>query len=183
MTDGALGAASSPTAARRPFPTVANERLLYRFTFLSLWLLPIMGFTMPTESATDSWQVLDLVKLVVLAIICFGGALALHANLGHPRFRRIIEPLLPFYVFFGWALVSVLWSPLKSVTIFQSGSLAAMLFFATSIGVISTRSENGFASAAASMFGVAGVQLGRADRLPDRSFDVGIGSQSDSHWW
>lgn len=144
MSDGALAdsgdleldAKRSPVRSARSLPTAANERLLFRFTFLSLWLLPIMGFTMPTVQTTDSWQVLDLVKLCILAVICFGGVYALYANVGHPRFRKIVDPLLPFYVYFLWAFLSVLWSPLKSVTIFQSGSLAAMLFFTNAVAVV-----------------------------------------------
>ncbi|KAA1261415.1 O-Antigen ligase [Rubripirellula obstinata] len=138
-------AAFSPSQANaqpRAVPTAANERLLFRFTFLAFWLLPVMGFTMPTESSTHSWQVLDLVKLVILAIVCFGGAFTLHANLGHRQFWRIVEPLLPFYVFFAWSFLSTLWSPLKSVTIFQCGGLAALLFFATSIGMIAVTQKN-----------------------------------------
>ena len=133
------GQASEGVASQaRSTPTAANERLLFRFTFLAIWLLPILGFTMPTTSTTNSWQVLDLIKLVILAFVCFGGAFTLYANFGHRYFRRIVDPLLPFYAYFAWALFSTLWSPLKSVTIFQCGALAALLFFATSVGMIST---------------------------------------------
>ncbi len=129
-------------AQTRAVPTAANERLLFRFTVMAFWMLPIMGFTMPAESTVDSWQVLDLVKLIVLAVVCFGGVFTLHANLGHRRFRRIIDPLLPFYAYFAWALLSTLWSPLKAVTIFQCGGLAALLFFATSVGMLTGRKRN-----------------------------------------
>jgi O-antigen ligase len=142
VSDGTLTVAGASVGNVQSVPSAANERLLFRFAFVALWLLPIMGFTMPTESVTDAWEPLDLVKLVILAIVCFGGAFAMHANLGHPWFRRIIDPLLTFYVFFAWALLSTLWSPLMSVTIFQCGGLAALLCFATSIGVISTRQKN-----------------------------------------
>ena len=101
-----------------------------------------MGFTMPTETSTSSWQVLDLIKLVILAVVCFGGAFTLHANLGHRQFWRIVDPLLPFYCYFAWALLSTLWSPLKSVTIFQCGGLAAMLCFATSVGMLGSGKAN-----------------------------------------
>jgi O-antigen ligase len=144
VSDGALtdsgdmnfGSQPESVLGAKTLSKAVNEPLLIRFTYLSLWLLPIMGFTMPTVQTIHSWQVLDLVKLCILATICFGGAYTLYANAGHPLFRKILDPLLPFYVYFLWAFSSVLWSPLKSVTIFQSGSLAAMLFVTSAVAVV-----------------------------------------------
>ena len=116
--------------------------MLCRFALAALWLLAVMGFTMPTESTTASWQVLDLVKLAVLATVCVGGAWVLMAHEKHLRLRRVLFPLLPFYAYFGWALLSTFWSPLRSVTVFQSGGLVALLFLASAVGAICTQPQN-----------------------------------------
>ncbi|MGB7329203.1 MAG: O-antigen ligase family protein [Rubripirellula sp.] len=107
------------------------------FAKFSLWSLSIMVYTMPSTTYTESWQPLDLAKLVVLAIACGGGVVAI-ANVWSSRIlKRVFDPLAPFYVFLAWTLISVLWSPLKSVTIAQSGGLMAMLLFATIVAFLS----------------------------------------------
>ncbi|TWT54102.1 O-Antigen ligase [Rubripirellula amarantea] len=111
---------------------------LHRYVMASIWLLPIMAFTTPTDSIGKSWETLDSVKLVILAFGCFGGAFVLYRNVGHPQFRRVIDPLIPMFLYFAWTVLSVTWSPLKSVSLAQSGSLAALLIFATSIAIICT---------------------------------------------
>ncbi|TWU59905.1 O-Antigen ligase [Rubripirellula tenax] len=119
----------------------AQKRWLERFALIAIWLLPIMVFTMPTAKFTTAWQPLDTAKLLVLFLTCSGGALSLAYVRSTHVLRRVLDPLTPFYLFLGWALVSVLWSPLKSVTIAQSGGLVAMLFFATIVAIVCTDIE------------------------------------------
>lgn len=113
-----------------------HQKLLRRFILVSLWIFPVMAFTMPVDELVKSWQVLDVVKLIVLAFACFAGAFVVLENVRYPRFHQVIDPLVPFFVFFAFALASAMWSPLKSVTIFQSGSLVAMLMYATVVGLL-----------------------------------------------
>ncbi len=105
-----------------------------------MWMLSLMVFTMPTAQHTDQWQLLDVIKIGVLAFACFGGAIALMSRWSDPIFRAVLDPLTPFYLFLGWALISTSWSPLPGVTIAQSGSLVAMLFFATAVAIVATNS-------------------------------------------
>ncbi|QDT06672.1 O-Antigen ligase [Rubripirellula lacrimiformis] len=113
------------------------QRRIFGFIKISMWLLAAMAFTMPTTSQATHWEPLDSAKLLILAWACFGGAWLIISAGSWTALRRSIDPLMPFYAFLVWTLVSVIWSPLRSVTIAQSGSLVAMLFYATLVAIVS----------------------------------------------
>lgn len=115
--------------------------MLSRFVVVMVWLLPIMAFTMPTESLVSQWQPLDTVKLLVLAMACVGGSMLLWTNRDQSRLWTVIDPLIGLYIFLAYTIASATWSPLPSVTIAQSGSLTAMLFLTTIVAMISDRRQ------------------------------------------
>lgn len=106
------------------------------FAILAIWVMQVMGFTMPKATQAKSWEVLDLIKTGILGFGCLGGAYMAWRALQLPKFWRAISPLIPFGVYFAYALVSVLWSPLKSVTIAQCGGLAALLLLAMATSAV-----------------------------------------------
>lgn len=112
---------------------------LSRFMIAMVWLLPIMAFTMPTESSVTHWQPLDTVKLIVLAIACLGGWMLLWSRRDETRLWTVVDPLIGLYIFLAYTIVTALWSPLPSVTIAQSGSLAAMLFLTTIVAMVTDK--------------------------------------------
>ncbi|MFK8114685.1 MAG: O-antigen ligase family protein [Rubripirellula sp.] len=116
-----------------------GQTLLRRFAYVAMWLLPIMAFTTPSKGTFDGWETLDIIKLFVLAFACFGGFYVILRNASHHRFNEVVDPLIPFFVFFAFALISVIWSPLRSVTVFQSGSLVTMLMYATGVAILCAR--------------------------------------------
>ncbi|TWU49387.1 O-antigen ligase family protein [Rubripirellula reticaptiva] len=132
-----INPASEPTTSIEP----RKVRWLDTFAKLSLWSLSIMVYTMPSTTYTQSWQPLDLAKLVVLAVACGGGVAAIASVWSSRTLKRVLNPLAPFYLFLGWTLTSVLWSPLKSVTIAQSGGLVAMLLFASIVAFLSVNGD------------------------------------------
>ena len=113
-----------------------RKQLLRKFIHCAIWLLPIMAFTTPAQESVTSWEVLDLAKILILAFSCFGGALVLQLQLGNPDFRKIVDPMIPLFVFFGYAIVTLIWSPLRSVTLAQSGTLVTLLMFAVAIALL-----------------------------------------------
>ena len=139
LSGGSSDGTSDETTKVRNSP---GTKSLYWFVFASIWLLPVMGFTTPRDTRASSWEPLDSVKLVILAFACFGGVITLFRNSSHPLFRRVVDPLIPFYLYLAWAIVSAFWSPLKSVTLGQAGSLTALLLFTTAIAMICTRRAN-----------------------------------------
>ena len=106
------------------------------YVIASIWVMQVMGFTMPKTSEATSWEVLDLVKTGILAFTCLLGAFSVWRLSLLRSFWRVAAPLVPFGVFFVFALISTLWSPLKSVTIAQSGGLASLLLLSVTTGVL-----------------------------------------------
>lgn len=118
-----------------------SSAVLSRFMIAMVWLMPIMAFTMPTTSTMTDWQPLDTVKLIVLAIACVGGWTLLWFRRDEARLWTVVDPLVGLYIFLVYTIISVLWSPLPSVTIAQSGSLTAMLFLTTIVAMVTDRRE------------------------------------------
>ncbi len=129
------------SSSTRASASVDRVGVVDRFVFAMLWSLPIMAFTMPTESYTNQWQPLDLVKLGLLGVSCGVGFVLLWQHRDDPRWMPSVDPLFAFYCFLAYTIVSAIWSPLPSVTIAQSGSLAAMLFLSTMVAMLCRRQE------------------------------------------
>lgn len=103
------------------------------------WPLCLLCFTLPGRAGPDGADVLDVIALMkvgvrFLTIGIFGITIlrAWHS----PRRPTVIACLLPYGVFVAWAIVSVVWSPLKSVTIGQAGGLLGLYLFAMCIALL-----------------------------------------------
>ncbi|MDA8745578.1 O-antigen ligase family protein [Rubripirellula amarantea] len=57
------------------------------------------------------------------------------------RLKKTLRLLTPWIAFFGWAVCSFLWSPLKSVSIGQAIGLGSMLLLTTAVAVFATTRE------------------------------------------
>ncbi|MCS7470942.1 O-antigen ligase family protein [Stieleria sp. ICT_E10.1] len=121
-----------------------SDAYLHRITTFGVWALPILTFTIPSRlepSTVASLDALAIVKLLILLVVFFGGSAALLARLGDAKTASVLRPLLPFYLYFAWAMLSVLWTPRPAVSIGQAGGLASLLVLASLIALVATRQD------------------------------------------
>ena len=98
---------------------------------LAIWCLAFLTFDLPDRLGPASIGSLDLLalakllsRLVFLAV--FGWTVACYLKL--PRTQRLVGVYLPLLLFVGWAFVSTLWSPVKTISLGQSiGQLLLLL--------------------------------------------------------
>ncbi len=121
-----------------------SDAYLNRITTFGVWALPILTFTIPSRLEPSTFASLDalaIVKLLILLVVFFGGSAALLARLGDAKTRVVLRPLYPFYLYFAWAMFSVLWTPRPAISIGQAGGLASLLVLASLIALVATRQD------------------------------------------
>ncbi|QEF98608.1 O-Antigen ligase [Stieleria maiorica] len=121
-----------------------SDTSLRRLTTFGVCALPLLTFTLPSrwEAVTiASLDPLAMVKLVILLIVFFGGTALILARIGDRSSRAVLRPLVPFYLFFAWAVLSLLWTPRPAVSIGQAGGLASLLVLASLVALL-TRGQD-----------------------------------------
>ncbi len=131
---------------------------------LMIATLGLISFSVPGRDGPDSFGGVDLLALAkmalrLIAIIWFGGHWAirfrdwmvarLESRALPLQSNRIVSPiLLPWFIYLCWAFLSVVWSPLKSVSFGQCLGLAAQLVLAQTIAFrfATTRSSDSYAA-------------------------------------
>ncbi len=141
MATGALTTSRQDHGATSAAGIQVSDRAIMRLAKFGIWCLPILTFTTPGRPSPSSLAFLDglaLIKLLVLLTVFFGGGLALIFKARQePAVARTVKPLLPYFLFFGWAMVTVLWTPLPAVSVGQAGGLASLLVLACLVGLSS----------------------------------------------
>jgi O-antigen ligase len=80
-------------------------------------------------------QLLSNVKIFLrLSVLAIMGATLFRLG-SHPRHRKSIGYMLPFWVFASWALLSAVWSPLRQTTLGQAVSLFTLVSLASVIAI------------------------------------------------
>lgn len=113
-----------------------DEQLVYRFLITAIYAIPVMTFTMPGLDAPSARTFLDplaMVKAGILAFALFGGAALVFAGRQRPAIRFALATLSGFFLYVAWSITSTLWSPLKVVTLGQSGGLLSLLLLSVLI--------------------------------------------------
>lgn len=115
----------------------ANVATVYRPSYLELmltaaavWLMLLVTFHLPGRSGPEQVGSIDFLALAKLAIRVGVIATFLVAWRFSPDYlvkRAVLSAYLPLIGFVGWAFLSVLWSPLKTVSIGQALGLAALV--------------------------------------------------------
>lgn len=106
---------------------------LYVLT-LSCWLMMLATFSMPERADSLAGGALDsigLIKLAARAIATILLTWRIIRILARVGFIAAGRRVLPIAIFPLWALVSVTWSPLRSVSVAQSSSLVVLVLIAT----------------------------------------------------
>lgn len=116
----------------------ADERPVPRLLFVCMWLLTMICFSVPGRIAPNSAGSLDLIAftklgtrvgifLVLVWMLCRYWRLSWRG--------AVVASLAPLALFAGWAVVSVLWSPLRAVSLGQAASLTVLLLLAINLGL------------------------------------------------
>jgi O-antigen ligase len=82
--------------------------------------------------------VLELSKVAARGVTILAAIASVPFLCRHPRFRPVVVFMLPWLTLGGWCVASTLWSPLKQISLFQSGSFLAVLLMATMLGVVAS---------------------------------------------
>ena len=111
----------------------AMDRLRMPFLIASIWLVSVFVFTLPGRATTDGH--IDLVSLGKLAVCMVIGAWSVLDILWYGRNRRAYVGWLmtPLMLFVAWSATTVLWSPIRTVSVGQLGFFASLLLFAAVI--------------------------------------------------
>ncbi len=111
----------------------------------SAWLLALLTFSLPGREGPESLAGLDAVALAKVggrAGVILAAVWAIAHFWHHPRRRLVGGALLPLLLFLAWAVLSVSWSPLKTVSLGQSASLTAQLVMAALLGLLASRPDD-----------------------------------------
>lgn len=102
------------------------------------WMLMLITFSAPGREGPGGVGGLDLIALMKVGArgltICLLGWTLLQ-QWHHPRRALVLWCLFPALLYSLWGLVTVLWSPLRAVSIGQLGSLGAQLLISALIGL------------------------------------------------
>lgn len=130
------------TEARAPSASHASAHAgRQTLVIISLWLLTFVTFSSPNRVAGATIGSLDLIataKVASRGVVILGLSVILMTLSKHPKFVMVMRRMLPFYAYFGWAVVTVLWSPLKAFSLGQAASLLTQLMLATAVGILAS---------------------------------------------
>jgi O-antigen ligase len=103
------------------------------------WVLMLVSFSVPGRPDNVSAGTLDTIGLLKLGtrLGAFFFLLFLFVRSWHPeRSRVVLKILAPAILFVAWGLLSVTWSPLKSVSLGQLSVWVVAVLLAANIGVL-----------------------------------------------
>lgn len=103
--------------------------LLFMFSCLNM-----PGRLGPRSLAALDWIAIMKVSVRLIAIALLGiNLLRIHSTI---RARRVMWRLLPLAMFASWSVVSVVWSPMKAVTIGHGGELLSLVMLSMLVGAV-----------------------------------------------
>jgi len=105
---------------------------------LCIWLLGLATFTFPGRdgpSSVGSLDVIALTKVGSRAAVLLLLTVAIWRSRAQPRWLPVLYGVIPFGIFLIWAILSTAWSPLRTVSLGQAGSLVAQVMLATCLAM------------------------------------------------
>ena len=133
---------SRTTHGYRAIGPFANSDNWFYFVATAMASLPILTFTIPGYPSPSSQSMFDWLALVKLGILVgtFGiGLLILYSHREQTNGPSAARPMLLFFLFLGWAIASVAWTPSKAVTIGKAGELSALLVLCSVIALLAQK--------------------------------------------
>jgi O-antigen ligase len=109
-----------------------------RPVFVCVWLLVLFTFSAPGRDGPNDLGSLDLIALGKVAVRGLSLLVLGYAVFTADRSRRdrVLSVLLPWGIFAGWAIVSVLWSALPAVTLGQCNGLIDLVLLAAACALL-----------------------------------------------
>ena len=107
-------------------------------TALAVWLLCLVTFHLPGRIGPEqvgSLDVLALAKLAIRLTVIAVFLVAWRFSPDHAAKQAVLSAYLPLVLFVGWAFLSVLWSPLKTVSLGQALGLASLVMISAWIAL------------------------------------------------
>jgi len=102
--------------------------------FVVVWALVLFTFSMPDRAdGVGTIDIISKLKLAARGVSLLILSVMLLRQFGSLRGSAVMKTLLPFGLFVIWGMVSVAWSPLKSVSAGQIGSFAVLVLLAANI--------------------------------------------------
>lgn len=140
-----VAVSTSAPAARADARSLAKsgDRWLW-LPIACIWGMMTATFSVPGRegpSTLGGIDVIALVKILIRVFSCIGLAGLLIGMATLPRRRTVILAALPLLLFGCWAVLSVVWSPLKVVSIGQVIGLWAVLLLALVIGLLCEKEQ------------------------------------------
>ena len=121
-----------------PLPATDASAPGLRLPLVCFWLLVLVTFSAPGREGPQGSAGLDVIALAKLGVRAFV-ILALTRDLarraGDRRWPAVAWCFAPFAGFLAWALVTILWSPLKTFSLGQWGGLLAQVMLAAVIAL------------------------------------------------
>ena len=131
----------------------SDRALILRLVRFGIFCLPLLAFTIPDRDSPLAFASIDALafgKIIALLVVAVIGGLLLLRQLvdakvswdqsdltTEPRVWVVLRAFMPYFVFLGWAIFSVLWTPRPSVTLGQAGGMAGLLMIASLVSLLS----------------------------------------------
>lgn len=121
-----------------------NAHALIVPALLCIWVLVWCTFSPPEDWKASRFGTSPILPPTLMKLLKTAGRAGVIATIGfsmltawrHPQRTYAIRALLPLILFVAYALVSVVWSPLRSVSLTQAGSFAMLILLSTYIAII-----------------------------------------------
>ncbi|HIF34024.1 MAG TPA: hypothetical protein EYQ75_20720 [Planctomycetaceae bacterium] len=101
-----------------------------------VWLLAVSCNSLPSDRADVSIDAATNVKVVCRLFCGVVLCLLLASVWTHPKRQQVMRLCWPLVLFVGMAALSAIWSPLKTISLWQAGSLAVLSMLAMSLAVL-----------------------------------------------
>jgi O-antigen ligase len=104
-----------------------------------IWLLTLITFSAPGRDGPSDAGSLDLIALAKLAtrgLVCAALCLTLARVWNQPRRQLVLRWMGPFALFVLWSILSVGWSPLRSVSAGQAASLLVQVLLVATLALL-----------------------------------------------
>lgn len=116
-----------------------------RYFLLVCWLLSLTGMSSPGRSAPMTLGALDPIALTKLAVrgLAFAvlGLILLRYNQS-ARSATLLRRLFPLILFSGWAVASIWWSAIRTVTSGHAGDLVLLVMLSGAAGFLTLAEED-----------------------------------------
>ena len=154
MIDSAIPTRLMPPRATSQLSTT-DSQLMMRVVRVGMFFFPLLAITLPERDSPISIGSIDAIGLMklgtLLTVLVFGSLILIQQWLQaqtlttqrlvreEPALFAILRAFFPYFLFLGWAILSVTWSARMSISLGQSGGVTSLLIISCLVALIATR--------------------------------------------